>query len=36
MQHEALKLISQIVAGGCRKYTDVDRRRYDRLVDQGG
>jgi hypothetical protein len=37
MQDEDLKLISQIVAGGCRKYTvgDVDRRGYDRLVDLG-
>jgi hypothetical protein len=32
-----LELIRQIVAGGGRKYTsgDVDRSRYDRLVDLG-
>jgi hypothetical protein len=30
-------MIRQIVAGGGRKYTsgDVDRSRYDRLVDLG-
>src|SRR4029077_14882115 len=34
---EDLKLIRQIVAGGGRKYTagNIDRRRYDRLVDLG-
>jgi hypothetical protein len=32
-----LKLIRQIVASGGRKYTagNVDRSRYDRLVDMG-
>jgi hypothetical protein len=37
MQDEDLKLIRQIVASGGRKYTagNVDRSRYDRLVDQG-
>jgi hypothetical protein len=37
MTEEDLKLIRQIVAGGGRKYTagNVDRRRYDRLVDLG-
>ena len=34
---EELKLIRQIVAGGGRKYTagNIDRSRYDRLVDLG-
>jgi hypothetical protein len=34
---EDLKLIRQIVAGGGRKYTagNIDRSRYDRLVDLG-
>ena len=34
---EDLKLIRQIVAGGGRKYTagNIDRSRYDRLVDMG-
>ena len=37
MQDEDLKLIRQIVASGGRKYTagDVNRNRYDRLVDMG-
>jgi hypothetical protein len=37
MQDEDLKLIRQIVASGGRKYTagNVDRTRYDRLVDMG-
>ena len=37
MQDEDLKLIRQIVASGGRKYTagNVDRGRYDRLVDLG-
>jgi hypothetical protein len=37
MQYEDLKLIRQIVASGGRKYTagNVDRSRYDRLVDLG-
>ena len=35
---EDLKLIRQIVAGGGRKYTagNIDRSRYDRLVDDMG
>jgi hypothetical protein len=34
---EDFKLIRQIVAGGGRKYTagNIDRSRYDRLVDAG-
>jgi hypothetical protein len=34
---EDLKLIRQIVASGGRKYTagNIDRSRYDRLVDLG-
>jgi len=34
---EDLKLIRQIVSGGGRKYTagNIDRSRYDRLVDMG-
>jgi hypothetical protein len=34
---EGLKLIRQIVASGGRKYTagNIDRSRYDRLVDMG-
>ncbi len=37
MQDEDLKLIRQIVASGGRKCTagNVDRTRYDRLVDLG-
>jgi DNA-binding transcriptional regulator PaaX len=35
MQDEDLKLIRQIITSGGRKYTVVDRSRYDRLVDQG-
>jgi hypothetical protein len=37
MLDEDLKLIRQIVASGGRKYTagNVDRGRYDRLVDLG-
>jgi hypothetical protein len=37
VQDEDLKLIRQIITSGGRKYTvgDVDRSRYDRLVDQG-
>jgi hypothetical protein len=37
MQDEDLKLIRQIVASGGRKYTagNIDRSRYDRLVDLG-
>jgi hypothetical protein len=37
MQDEDLKLIRPIVASGGRKYTagNVDRTRYDRLVDMG-
>jgi hypothetical protein len=37
MTEEDLKLIRQIIADGGRKYTagNVDRRRYDRLVDLG-
>ena len=35
---EDLKLIRQIVASGGRKYTagNIDRSRYDRLVDDMG
>jgi len=34
---EDLKLIREIVSGGGRKYTagNIDRSRYDRLVDMG-
>ena len=34
---EGLKLIRQIVSSGGRKYTagNIDRSRYDRLVDLG-
>ena len=34
---EDLKLIRQIVSSGGRKYTagNIDRSRYDRLVDMG-
>ena len=37
MQDEDIKLLRRIVAGGGRKYTagNVDRSRYDRLVDLG-
>ena len=37
LQDDDLKLIRQIVASGGRKYTagNVDRARYDRLVDLG-
>jgi hypothetical protein len=37
MQDEDLKLIRQIVASGGRKYTagNIDRSKYDRLVDMG-
>ncbi|MDX6460960.1 MAG: hypothetical protein QOE55_4657 [Acidobacteriaceae bacterium] len=37
MQDEDLKLIRQIAASDGRKYTtgNVDRSRYDRLVDLG-
>jgi hypothetical protein len=37
MQDEDLKLIRQIVASGGGKYTagNIDRSRYDRLVDLG-
>ena len=37
MQDEDLRLIRQIVASGGRKYTagNIDRSRYDRLVDLG-
>jgi hypothetical protein len=37
MQNEDLKLIRQIVASDGRKYTagNIDRSRYDRLVDMG-
>ena len=37
MTDEDLKLIRQIIADGCRKYTagNSDRRKYDRLVDLG-
>ncbi len=36
-ENESLKLIRQIVAAGGRKYTagNIDRRRYDQLVDLG-
>jgi hypothetical protein len=37
MDDQDLKLIRQIVASDGRKYTagNIDRRRYDRLVDMG-
>jgi hypothetical protein len=37
VQDEDLKLIRQIVASGRRKYTagNIDRSKYDRLVDMG-
>jgi len=37
VQGEDIKLLRRIVAGGGRKYTagNVDRRKYDRLVDLG-
>ena len=37
MQDEDIKLHRRIVAGGGRKYTagNIDRSRYDRLVDLG-
>ena len=37
VDEDDLKLIRQIVAGGGRKYTagNIDRSRYDRLVDLG-
>ncbi|UPJ53352.1 TenA/THI-4 family protein [Bradyrhizobium sp. 200] len=37
MADEGLKLLRQIVAAGGRKYTagNIDRRRYDQLVDLG-
>jgi len=37
MHDEDLKLIRQIVASGGRKYTagNIDRSKYDRLVDMG-
>jgi hypothetical protein len=37
VQDEDIKLLRRIVAGGGRKYTagNVDRSRYDRLVDLG-
>ncbi len=37
MQDEDIKLLQRIVAGGGRKYTagNIDRSRYDRLVDLG-
>ena len=37
MDNEDLKLIRQIVASDGRKYTagNIDRSRYDRLVDMG-
>ena len=37
MWDEDLKLMRQIVASGGRKYTagNIDRTRYDRLVDLG-
>jgi len=36
-ENESLKLIRQIVAAGGREYTagNIDRRRYDQLVDLG-
>jgi hypothetical protein len=37
VQEEDIKLLRRIVAGGGRKYTagNIDRSRYDRLVDLG-
>ena len=37
MQDEDIKLLRRIVVGGGRKYTagNIDRTRYDRLVDLG-
>jgi uncharacterized protein DUF3860 len=37
MQNKDIDLIRQIVASGGRKYTagNIDRSRYDRLVDLG-
>ena len=37
MQDEDIKLLRRIVSGGGRKYTagNIDRSRYDRLVDLG-
>jgi hypothetical protein len=37
VQDEDIKLLRRIVAGGGRKYTagNVDRNKYDRLVDLG-
>ncbi|SHN86440.1 hypothetical protein [Bradyrhizobium erythrophlei] len=37
MQDEDIKLLRRIAAGGGRKYTagNIDRSRYDRLVDLG-
>ena len=37
MQDEDIELLRRIVAGGGRKYTagNIDRSRYDRLVDLG-
>ena len=37
MQDEDIKLLRRIVSGGGRKYTagNIDRGRYDRLVDLG-
>jgi uncharacterized protein DUF3860 len=37
MRDEDIKLLRRIVAGGGRKYTagNIDRSRYDRLVDLG-
>ena len=37
MQDEDIKFLRRIVAGGGRKYTagNIDRSRYDRLVDLG-
>jgi len=37
IQDEDIKLLRRIVAGGGRKYTagNIDRSRYDRLVDLG-
>jgi hypothetical protein len=37
IQDEDIKLLRRIVSGGGRKYTagNIDRGRYDRLVDLG-
>ena len=37
VQDEDIKLLRRIVSGGGRKYTagNIDRGRYDRLVDLG-